>query len=129
MRTSPHHCRSRSSNFKSSRNQLLFLVLLIFFILFFTTTITVTFPLLFSFAHEGDMAKVKLWIDGNRHRRFFNAMLNAQDRLGVWLKLLKGFHVVGCCKVPLIAPFSNGCTPLIIAATEVSARIIPPLPP
>ena len=31
------------------------------------------------FAHEGDMAKIKLWIDGNRHRRFFNAMLNATD--------------------------------------------------
>jgi hypothetical protein len=33
-----------------------------------------------SFAHEGNLAKVKLWVDGNRHRRFFNAMLNATDR-------------------------------------------------
>ena len=37
------------------------------------------------------MSKIKLWIEGNRHRRFFNAMLNAID--------------------------SNGCSPLVIAAT------------
>lgn len=53
---------------------------------------------LHEFAHEGNMSKIKLWIDGNRHRRFFNAMLNATD--------------------------ANGSTSLIVAATEGRADVV-----